>query len=103
MAHADPKGPVIRKIMIADPDTYIIFFIRSCGYCQSALKCLRETGVKYKGYDINDIGMQELLAVLKENADQIGFDTSHHTKPIIFLNKRFIGGSSELRQLLKCS
>ena len=96
-------NPIINKILTADDNTYVIFFVYECPYCRRALEMLRKYNIKYKGYNINDIkgGMPELLQVLNSNAEIIGFNTSHRTKPIIFLNKKFIGGSDDLAKHLE--
>ena len=94
----DVTHTVMRKIVDADPNTYVIFFVYECPYCQKALELLRRSNVKYKGYNINDIsgGMPTLLRVLGENAEKIGFDKTHRTKPIIFYDKKFLGGYDDL-------
>lgn len=90
--------PIIKKIIAAEPDTYVIFFVYECPYCQRALELLRKSNVKYKGYNINDIngGMTTLLEVLNKNNELVGFNKNHRTKPIIFFNRKFLGGSDEL-------
>ena len=96
---SDQVNPIIKKILDAEPDTFVIFFVEECPYCQKALWLLRKNEkVKYKGYNIHDIegGMPELLKVLNANADIIGFNEYHRTKPIIFLNKKLIGGCDSL-------
>ena len=95
---SDQVNPIIKKILDAEPDTFVIFFVEECPYCQKALWLLRKNEVKYKGYNIHDIegDMPELLRVLNENSDVIDFNKLHRTKPIIFLNKTFIGGSDSL-------
>lgn len=92
--------PIINKIINTDADTYVIFFVHNCPYCENALNLLRKKSVKYKGYDINSIngGMSQLLNVLNENASLIAFDSTHQTKPIIFLNGKFLGGYDNLRE-----
>lgn len=98
----DYENPIIKKILNADPDTYVIFFVYECPYCTRALRMLRESGLKYKGYNINDINgsMPKLLKVLNDNAELVGFNRNHRTKPIIFLNKKLIGGSDDLSKYL---
>ena len=100
----DPH-PIIKKIINANQDTYIIFYINGCPYCENALTLLRKSGVLYKGYDINTIkgGMPRLLEILNEYAILIDFDRYHVTKPIIFLNKKFLGGYDELSKHLSHS
>jgi len=97
------NNPIIRKILDADADTYIIFYIEECPYCLSALELLRNSNVKYKGYIIDKIsgGMPELLNVLTKYSRSINFNVNHQTKPIIFYNRKFLGGANELSDKLK--
>ena len=94
--------PIIKKIVDANKDTYVIFFTRECPYCIKSLNLLRESKVKYKGYDINSIkgGMNRILEMFNKNANIIGFNKKHITKPIIFYNGKFIGGYTELSNIL---
>lgn len=93
---------IIAKILEADPDTWIIFYREGCPYCDRARDKLRTSEVKYKAYDINkDIGGKNvLLKALTDHKDEINFDTTHTTVPIVFYNKIFIGGSDKLIELL---
>jgi len=95
--------PIIRKIVNADPKTYIIFFVSDCSYCQKSLKLLKDSKLAYKGYNINKIngGMQKLLELLNNNAELLAFDPLHKTKPIIFLNGKFLGGYDQLTERLE--
>lgn len=95
-------SPIINKIITADPDTFIIFFVRECIYCEKALELLRSTNSKYKGYNINTIngGLEKLLNELKENAEMLNYNPNHRTKPIIFYDKKFIGGLRELTEFM---
>lgn len=98
----DPRD-AIKKITDANPDTFVIFFVDECPYCQRALALLREKKVAYKGYNIHDIkgDMPKLLEVLGENYESIGFNKNHRTKPIIFYNKKLIGGYDKLVEYFK--
>ncbi|XWV26643.1 putative glutaredoxin [Tupanvirus soda lake] len=93
------NNSIISKIIDADTDTYVIFFVYSCPYSMRALELLRQKNVKYRGYDINNLngGMTKLLEVLNENSELTNFKSSHKTKPIIFLNGKFLGGYDILR------
>jgi glutaredoxin len=90
--------PIIRKILYAEHGTFIIFFIHGCKFCDTALQFLHDNNLTYKGYNIDDIpgGMNKLLDVLRRNAQLIYFNPHHHTKPIIFLNGKFLGGRDDL-------
>ena len=97
--------PCIKKIIDADPDTYIIFYVPECPFCRRALELLREKKVSYKGYNIHDIkgGMPRLLEMINKYADWFAFDKKHRTKPIIFKNKKFLGGADQLKEHFKKS
>lgn len=94
---------IIDKITKVPGDTYVIFFVDGCPYCDNARKLLRKSGVSYKGYDISQIdgGMKKLLEVLNKNRNLLNFDPKHQTKPIIFYNGKFVGGFSELSKIIK--
>ena len=83
-------------------DHYIIFYSTWCGYSQKAIELLKDKNVKFKGYIIENIDgdMTVLLNKLIKNKDIIKFNSEHKTRPIIFYNKIFIGGYSELKNKL---
>lgn len=91
---------IIQKISDVDRDTYVIFFVYGCPYCQDAINILRSNNLRFKAYDIDKIpgGMNTLLNVLNKNRDVIRFNPRHRTKPIIFYNGRYLGGFNELRE-----
>ena len=93
---------ILNKIMNAETDVYVIFFDYGCRYSENALELLRKSNVKYKGYQIADIqgGLTELTNILAKNSDKMNYDISHKTKPVIFFNRKFIGGYTELNNLL---
>ena len=96
----------LMKKITHNPNTYIIFYRPTCPYCQKALQKLRDTKVSYKGYDLSHIqekrgiDLQQILDLFIKNKDEIGFDPSHNTIPLIFFNAKFIGGNDELQALL---
>lgn len=88
---------ILIKILEADPKTYIIFYREHCPYCDMARSALRKSKFAYKGYDISNVGgLVPLLKLFNEHSNEIGFDIRHYTVPIIFYNRKFIGGSEEL-------
>lgn len=94
---------IVDKITNAPENTYIIFYVPECPYCQKALQLLRNSNVSYKGYNIHQIkgNMSKLLEVLNNNHTLINFNPNHKTKPIIFLNGKFIGGFDDLSRHFK--
>ena len=93
---------IMNVIMYNNPNTFIIFFTPECNYCKKALSLLRNNNVSFKSYNINLIsgGLPNLLAILNRNSHFINFNPAHRTKPIIFYNGKYIGGYSELEQML---
>jgi glutaredoxin len=83
-------------------DYYIILYSSWCGYSQNAIQLLNDKNVKFKGYIIENIDgdMSKLLKILNKNKDKIDFNSNHTTRPIIFYNKKFIGGYSELKNII---
>lgn len=83
-------------------NTFVIFYVPDCPYCQAALNLLREKNVPYKGYNIYSIngGFPVLLDILNRNANQINYNHNHKTKPIIFYNGNFLGGYDSLNKFL---
>ena len=92
----------ISKITESPANTYIIFFDYGCGYSEAALNIFRSKGLNYKGYEISKIsgGINELLKTFNTHRDTIVFNSGHHTKPMIFFNKKFIGGFDELNKFV---
>lgn len=93
---------IIEKITGSKPGSYVIFYVNACPYCQNALALLRKSGVYYKGYDMDKIsgGTAYVLNVLSQHAALTRFDKNHKTKPIIFWDRRFLGGYTELQNKL---
>ena len=98
----DKKNIIIRKIIEANKDTFIIFFTYGCYYSEKALEILRKNNLPYKGYDINmiDGGLQKLLSVFNDNKILLNYNPDHRTKPIIFINGKFLGGMTELESFV---
>lgn len=102
---SDSINSIIRKITTAQKNTFIIFFTYGCHYSEKALELLRNNKLPYKGYDINKINgrLPHLLDIFNNIKYKkiISFDSNHTTKPIIFLNGKFLGGMSELAKYLE--
>lgn len=90
--------PIINKIISADANTYVIFFAYGCSYSEKALNFLRKNNLTFKGYNIDSIkgSLEKILGIFKQNAQLINFDINYRTKPLIFINGKFIGGYNEL-------
>lgn len=68
---------------------YSIYGRMSCPFCKKAVDLCEEQG---EGYFFNNVNTQIKDEAAKHN---------HFTVPIIFKNKRFVGGYEELRKELK--
>lgn len=85
---------------------FTIYQSPECPYCResvSILNKLRETkGIPCKIIDFKEIngGKDTVLQYFNQHSQQYNFNINHRTKPIIFFNTKFIGGNSELKQLL---
>ncbi len=89
---------ILEKILNSAPDTYIIFFKKTCPFCIRTLDKLRKSKLNYKGYNIDSINGKtpRLLDLFIKHKDKINYDPNHSTIPIIFFNKKFIGGYDKL-------
>lgn len=84
-------------------DIYIVFIMANCEYSKKAVNYLKDNNLCYKSYIVKDLNnniniMDQLIHCLKKREDY-KFDHSHRTLPIIFYNKKFIGGCSDLLNL----
>lgn len=83
-------------------DKVIIFGLSYCGYCRSTIQYLKEKNIPFKYYKIDkyyDIFFK-ILNKLMEIHPELAFDSNHKTFPIIFIDRRFIGGYTDLIQIL---
>lgn len=96
------NDPIINEILKYPDGTFVIFYIPTCPYSIDAVNLLENSGYPYYGYDINMIDgqMNQVLRSLNDNKDIVDFNPEHHTKPIIFYNGKFVGGFTELKQML---
>ena len=91
----------IEKILTND-DKFIIYYSDWCRYSTDAIKLLKSQQQSFKGYKIDKIrgGLDRLIASFTNNKDQIHFNTTHGTRPIVFYKGKFVGGLAELTVLL---
>ena len=47
-------------------------------------------------FNINGLTQNSLIKIFSDHKNEIDFNLNHTTAPIIFYNKKFIGGSNEL-------
>ena len=88
---------------INNNNTFVLVFgISTCGYCKETIKYLQENNIPYKYYKIDkyyNIFFKILEKLYKKYPD-ILYDSNHKTYPIIFINRKFIGGYSDLIKIL---
>ena len=66
--------------------------IHGCPYCKAAVKLLRSAGIPHR---VVNIGNNAELMIRLSN------DTGSPTVPKVFVNEQFIGGFTELEQLVQ--
>jgi glutaredoxin len=72
-----------------------MFYVDGCPYCDRAREFLRsKKKIKYKGYNIANIAIpfDSMLELFKYN----NLVANYNTKPLIFWNGQFIGGTEQL-------
>ncbi len=70
----------------------LIYTTQTCTYCNLAKNLLKEKKLQFK-----EINVENNLNILKDLIKK----TNHKTVPQIFINEKFIGGYTELREYLK--
>ena len=70
-----------------------LYTTQFCGFCHAAIHLLDSLNLKYEQIDVT---------TNRELRDQISKENNGYaTVPMIFINDRFIGGYTELRELAK--
>lgn len=88
---------ILEKINTND-NTYLIFGISTCGYCKKTLSYMEENNLQYKYY-VMDKYYEIFIPILDKLIDlsyDLKINPEHRTFPVIFYNKKFIGGYSDL-------
>ena len=90
------------KKIIDNDDKYVIFYSDWCRYSMDAIGLLKDNKKSFKGYKIDKMkgGINKLISCLKKTSNQTEFDTDHMTRPIIFYKGKFVGGYTQLSELL---
>lgn len=68
-----------------------IYSINNCPYCEAAKKLLNEKGLKFTEFNITNN---------QEKIKELINKTGHRTMPQIFIDKKFIGGYTDLKATL---
>lgn len=69
----------------------IIYTTTTCTYCNLAKSLLNKNKINYK-----EINLEKNIKIFS----QLKKKYNHHTVPLIIINKKFIGGYSELKSLI---
>lgn len=85
-----------KVLQYKDNDYYIVFYSKTCIFCQKAFELLRHKKKSYKGYNVDQIGLKRFTDEFIKNSDLLNYDITHKTKPIIFHKGKFIGGYDKL-------
>lgn len=88
-------------IQIIKSNDCVILYSPWCGYSKKALSLLNQGHVPYMSIDIEkiDATMNEIRSRLARERG-FKFPESYSTRPMIFMNGKFIGGYTELINLL---
>jgi len=92
------KATQILNKINTNANTYLIFGISTCGYCKKTLVYMKEKNLQYKYYEMDkyyQIFIPILEKLIKLNPS-LQINPEHRTFPVIFYNKKFIGGYSDL-------
>jgi glutaredoxin len=75
---------------------YQVFGRPSCNYCQQTKTLLEKYNLAYDFYDLRD----PVVAAMYVEKYRPFVPTTHTTVPVIFYNKIFIGGFTDLKNKL---
>ena len=86
---------------INDKNNVIIFGLSYCSYCKKTIELLKKKKISYKYYEIDKYYniFFNLLNKIAEHYISLDININHRTFPVIFINKKFIGGYNELLQI----
>lgn len=87
---------------INNKNDYIIFGLSTCGYCKETKNILKKKNINYKYYPIDEFKelFFKILAKLATSYPELNIDIKHTTVPVIFHKKKFIGGYTDLINLI---
>ena len=76
----------------------VIIGLDYCPYCKNAIKLVQKFNIPYEYYNIHKDykNLFDALKIINLKNNNIQFIEEHKTVPVVFFNKKFIGGYSEL-------
>ena len=88
---------MLEKINLNE-DTFLIFGLSTCKYCKKALEYSKINSIQFKYYEMDKYYeiFIPILNKLTEFNNKLNIDSTHHTFPVIFYNKKFLGGYTDL-------
>jgi glutaredoxin 1 len=75
---------------------FVVFGRPGCPYCIKAQQLLRDRRADFQFYDLNSTDGQSVYL----SGYRTLVPSTHNTVPVVFWNKHFIGGYTELQQKL---
>lgn len=81
----------------------IIFGLSYCEYCKNAIQYLKNNKISFKYYKIDKYYniFFNILDQVNKIYPKLNINNNHKTFPVIFINKTFLGGYSDLIKLHK--
>lgn len=81
---------------------FVVFGLSTCIFCSKTIELLKSKNIKYKFYNIDDIYnlFFKTFYELANEYHNIDIDSTHKTVPIIFYKKKFIGGFTNLNNMI---
>lgn len=75
-------------------ETILVVHKHGCGYCEKAISFLKSNNKKFSLIENKTKQEKKVMVYMLKNPD-ITMDTTY---PLIFINKKYIGGYEELKQ-----
>ena len=94
----EKSDKLYEKISSIESKYYIVFGLSTCPYCIKTLELLRKSNVNYKYYSVDECKkiFFDLLSQISQRYSELKITSNHKTFPVIFHEKKFIGGYTEL-------
>jgi glutaredoxin len=92
------KAKKILEKINSNEGIYLIFGLSGCKYCIKSIEFVQSNNLPFKYYEISKYYeiFIPILNELSELDNKLNIDPNHRTFPVIFYNKKFLGGYAEL-------
>jgi glutaredoxin len=74
---------------------WVIYTLKTCGYCHQLIDFLTKKGYEYKEIKVNNSNINKIYREIDSVTN------SYRYFPIVFLNDKFIGGNKEVFSMFK--